>query len=253
MRCCSSTTNRRGHAAAVWREARERDAARRCCGRCRRRSRASCRRERAAAGSGEAGRRARAVSALRGAALQADNKHSAAVRSPLGSTPGAAAVGAALLGRLHACDHGVGRSRCSVGGRPSVRPSCEHVFVKRRDKPEQGKGWKSPTPEGLATRGGPESCVGVREGVGEALVGVLIGWVIEPRNQGIGVPTPSRNAVGTPSATLWRVAGGPCAVKTRACEEALFARTGRSTTSSRGTVCGPCGAEASATTWAETG
>src|ERR687898_254945 len=29
----------------------------------------------------------------------------------------------------------------------------------------------------------PESCVGVREGVGEALVGVRVGWAIEPRNE----------------------------------------------------------------------
>jgi RNA-directed DNA polymerase len=37
--------------------------------------------------------------------------------------------------------------------------------------------------EGVATRSGPESCVGVREGVGEALTGVRAGWAIEPRNQ----------------------------------------------------------------------
>jgi hypothetical protein len=39
--------------------------------------------------------------------------------------------------------------------------------------------------EGVATHGGPESCVGVREGSGEALTGVRAGRAIEPRNQGI--------------------------------------------------------------------
>ncbi len=38
--------------------------------------------------------------------------------------------------------------------------------------------------EGVATHGGPESCVGVREGAGEALTGVRAGSAIEPRNQG---------------------------------------------------------------------
>lgn len=37
--------------------------------------------------------------------------------------------------------------------------------------------------EGLATHGGPESCAGVREGVGEALTGVRAGRAIEPRNR----------------------------------------------------------------------
>jgi hypothetical protein len=37
--------------------------------------------------------------------------------------------------------------------------------------------------EGLATRGGPESCVGVPRGRSEALTGVRAGRAMEPRNQ----------------------------------------------------------------------
>lgn len=36
--------------------------------------------------------------------------------------------------------------------------------------------------EELATHTGPESCIGVREGAGEALTGVRAGGGIEPRN-----------------------------------------------------------------------
>jgi len=51
--------------------------------------------------------------------------------------------------------------------------------------------------EGLAIHGGPESCVGVREGAGEALTGVDAGWAIEPRNSNrSGVPTLSNCAEG---------------------------------------------------------
>lgn len=39
--------------------------------------------------------------------------------------------------------------------------------------------------EGVATHHGPESCVGVRKGEGEALTGVRAGRDIEPRNHGI--------------------------------------------------------------------
>jgi RNA-directed DNA polymerase len=49
---------------------------------------------------------------------------------------------------------------------------------------------REPYIEGVATHDGPESCVGVREGVGEALTGVRAGRAIEPRNQNFGVPTP---------------------------------------------------------------
>lgn len=38
-----------------------------------------------------------------------------------------------------------------------------------------------PYGEGLAGHAGPESCVGTREGDGEALTGVRVGWAIEPR------------------------------------------------------------------------
>jgi hypothetical protein len=36
--------------------------------------------------------------------------------------------------------------------------------------------------EGVATHDGPESCVDVRKGGGEALTGVRAGWAIEPGN-----------------------------------------------------------------------
>jgi hypothetical protein len=36
--------------------------------------------------------------------------------------------------------------------------------------------------EGIATHDGPEPCVAVCEGGGEASVGVRAGWAIEPRN-----------------------------------------------------------------------
>jgi hypothetical protein len=36
--------------------------------------------------------------------------------------------------------------------------------------------------EGIASHGDPESCVGVREGEGEALTGARAGRAIEPRN-----------------------------------------------------------------------
>jgi hypothetical protein len=64
--------------------------------------------------------------------------------------------------------------------------------------------------EGLASHGGPESCVGVREGVGEALTGVHTGWAIEPRNvssPGCRRRSPERKAISV--AALSRAVSGP--------------------------------------------
>jgi hypothetical protein len=67
--------------------------------------------------------------------------------------------------------------------------------------------------EGVATHGGPESCVDDPRGRGEALTGVRAGRVIEPRNVSSGVPTPSRRWKATLPAALSRAVGGPRAVK----------------------------------------
>ena len=67
--------------------------------------------------------------------------------------------------------------------------------------------------EGLATHGGPESCVVVREGGGEALTGARAGRAIEPRNVQFGVPTLSQRRKATPATALSRGAVGPRVVK----------------------------------------
>jgi hypothetical protein len=46
-----------------------------------------------------------------------------------------------------------------------------------------GMGMREPYVEGVSIHSGPESCGGVREGVGEALTGVRAGRAIEPRNE----------------------------------------------------------------------
>jgi len=50
--------------------------------------------------------------------------------------------------------------------------------------------------EGVATRGGPKSCVGACEGVGEALIGGRVGRAMEPRNQRFRVLTSYNQAEG---------------------------------------------------------
>jgi hypothetical protein len=67
--------------------------------------------------------------------------------------------------------------------------------------------------EGLATCGGPESCVDVPRGRGEALRGARAGRGIEPRNDAIGVPTLCVRRKATPLAALARAVCGPRAVE----------------------------------------
>ena len=67
--------------------------------------------------------------------------------------------------------------------------------------------------EGLATHGGPESCVVVCEGGVEALAGARAGRAIEPRNVYFGVPTLSERRKATSAAALSRGAVGPRVVK----------------------------------------
>jgi RNA-directed DNA polymerase len=88
---------------------------------------------------------------------------------------------------------------------------------------------RTPDIEGVATHGGPESCVGDPRGRSEALTGVRAGRAIEPRNHHFGVPTSSHEAEG-------HISGGDSAsrrgtlrgLRTCACTESSCARTGRS-------------------------
>ena len=66
--------------------------------------------------------------------------------------------------------------------------------------------------EGVATHGGPESCVDDPRGRGEALTGARAGRAIEPRNFRFGVPTLFARWKATPLAALSRVVRGPRAV-----------------------------------------
>ena len=67
--------------------------------------------------------------------------------------------------------------------------------------------------ERVAIHGGPESCVVVCEGGGEALTGVRAGRAIEPRNEHFGVPTLSERRKATSAAAISRGAVGPRVVK----------------------------------------
>ena len=83
--------------------------------------------------------------------------------------------------------------------------------------------------EGAAIHDDHESCVGVREGAGEALTGERVGRAMEPRNHDSGVPTPSHEAEGNIAGRV--SASGrwtPRGLRTCACAEAPCAGPGRS-------------------------
>ena len=67
--------------------------------------------------------------------------------------------------------------------------------------------------EGVAIHGGPESCVGAREGAGEALTGARAGRAIEPRNPQFGVPTLSQWWKATRPVALCESLAGPARSK----------------------------------------
>src|SRR5215469_8773801 len=82
--------------------------------------------------------------------------------------------------------------------------------------------------EGLATRGGPESCVDVPRGRGEALTGARAGRVIEPRNQPVrGADTVPKVEGNTAAGAIASRLGTPRGQRSRACAEPPCARTGR--------------------------
>jgi hypothetical protein len=83
--------------------------------------------------------------------------------------------------------------------------------------------------EGVAIRDDPESCVGVREGVGEAFTGAHVGGAIEPRNpwsRGADAVVKAEGNTGSGASA----SGGrtPRGQRTQACVETPSARTGRS-------------------------
>ena len=88
---------------------------------------------------------------------------------------------------------------------------------------------KTPDIEGVAIHDGPESCVGVREGVCEALTGVRAG---QPLSREITVSgcrrRPMRRKATSPAALARAVRWTPRGLRTCACTESFCARTGRS-------------------------
>ena len=88
---------------------------------------------------------------------------------------------------------------------------------------------KEPYGEGLATHTDPESCVGVREGVVEALTGAHAGWVLSREIYSFEAPTlwvyGEGHTNGRAMASVWRASRGR---RPQARMETPRAETGRS-------------------------
>src|SRR5918995_6995160 len=83
--------------------------------------------------------------------------------------------------------------------------------------------------EGVAIHDGPEPCVGVREGAGEASVGVHVGRAIEPRKNLDSGADAFRSVEGnTDGSAIASCRRAPRGRRSRACVESPCARTGRS-------------------------
>jgi len=88
---------------------------------------------------------------------------------------------------------------------------------------------KTPDIEGVAIHDGPESCGGVREGVGEALTGVRAGQPLSREITTSGCRRRRMRRKATSPAALARaVRWTPRGLRTCACTESFCARTGRS-------------------------
>jgi hypothetical protein len=81
--------------------------------------------------------------------------------------------------------------------------------------------------EGLATHDGPEPCVDVPRGRGEASVGVRAGRAIEPRNQWVrGAHTVHDVESHTGGSVIASCRWAPRGLRSRACTEPPGMRTG---------------------------
>jgi hypothetical protein len=89
------------------------------------------------------------------------------------------------------------------------------------------KRMREPYTEGVATHGDPESCVVVRKDGDEALTGARVGWAIEPRNQGSGVPTPLTGPEGNIVGSVTRELLVDPARSKNLCMRGIFMRENR--------------------------